>query len=59
MEGPLSDSGSDVHVPDDGLRCAEPEPLWVGSEDEASQQEPTVKLQPVEECGPAPSCIAR
>ena len=35
MEGSLSDSGSDVHVPDGGLRCASPEPVHVGSDDEA------------------------
>ena len=46
MEGSLSDSaGSGSDAPSAGLRCAEPEPLWVGSEDEV----PSVKEELVEE----------
>jgi len=43
-----------------GFRCAEPEPVWVGSEDEAPafDDEVAVKEEPVEESGPASSSSA-
>jgi hypothetical protein len=43
-----------------GFRCAEPEPLWVGSDDEAPafDVEVAVKEEPVEESGPASSSSA-